>query len=129
MLINKHGAHYEYFDEHNPTNKPIGSFDLFGHKNEPTRPLYLWSFGVIETENRLRGYGQKMLNEIIALADGKPIRLYVQRSNVIALHIYQKVGFRIIGKYMGDEAWVMQHEGAYDERCFEDTNRMEKSLC
>ena len=118
MLINTVGSHCEYFDESNLIGEPIGSFDLFEHKNEPESPLYLWSFGVIKRENRLMGYGQKMLNEIIALANGKPIRLYVHRKNIIALHVYQKAGFRIIGKYMGDEAWVMQHEGNVLQECF-----------
>lgn len=110
MLIKTQSCHYVWYDENNPTAKPIGSFDMFVRKGGD-KMHELWSFGIREAENRGKGYGQRMLSEALALADGYPIRLYVHKSNDVAIHIYQKAGFRIIGKFMGDEAWTMQKDG------------------
>lgn len=111
MLIKMNDYRYQFFDENNPTEQPIGSFDLFEHKDTPSRPMYLWSFGIRDEENHFKGYGQRMLREAIAVANGKPIRLYVMRNNDVAIHVYEKFGFKIIGSYMGEMAWTMQHDG------------------
>ena len=111
MLVKTSNCRYLWFDDNGDDTKALGSFDLFCRKNNPNAPMELWSFGIIGKENRGKGYGQKMLQEAIMLADGKPVRLYVQKTNVVAMHIYQKAGFRIVGKFMGDEAWAMQYDG------------------
>lgn len=114
MLVKTNHCHYLWFDDSNNDKKALGSFDLYERKNNGNDRMELWSFGIIGSKNRGKGYGQRMLQEAIAMADGKPIRLYVHKTNVIAIHIYQKSGFRIVGKYMGEEAWVMQHDGNPD---------------
>jgi ribosomal protein S18 acetylase RimI-like enzyme len=114
MLIKAGNCHYLWFNDNSDDKKALGSFDLFERKNSGGNRMELWSFGIIGKQNRGKGYGQKMLQEAIAMAGGKPIRLYVHKTNTVAIHIYQKAGFNIIGKYMGEEAWVMQHDGNPD---------------
>lgn len=130
MLVNTTGCHYLWFDDNGNNQKAIGSFDLFVRNKDENVRMELWSFGIIGKANRGRGYGQKMLREAMSLADGKPIRLYVHKSNDVAIHVYQKAGFHIIGKYMGDEAWVMQYDGDINEQCISNVeNRKEATVC
>ena len=111
MLIkSSNGSHYNFWPEKH-IGKAVGSFDLIGNANNPDKPLEIWSFGIHEEENRGKGYGQQMLIEAIAHADGRPIRLYVYKDNFVAIHVYEKFGFKIVGKFMGERAWVMQHDG------------------
>lgn len=107
MLFNTRGAHYEWFDDNTCSSQPLGSFDLFEDKYESAPAFSLWSFGIKKDYDHNKGFGQKMLKEAIALANGKPIYLYVYKTNAPAIHIYQKAGFRIVGKYMGEQAWKM----------------------
>ena len=88
----------EYFD---PRNDSMGSFDLIDYGSR----LEIWSFGIFG-KYRGRGYGQQMLKEAIELAGDKKLMLYVEKDNDIALHIYEKAGFQIIGNY-GNVAWAM----------------------
>ena len=111
MLIETRKCHYEWFNDQICSSKPLGGFDLFQHKNPKDGPFYLWSFGIYEVHDRMNGYGQKMLKEALTLANGHPVILYVHKKNPVAIHVYEKAGFRIVGEYMGKEAWTMQHDG------------------
>lgn len=97
-------GHYKWksgdkcFDPHKDS---MGSFDLLDLDSR----IELWSFG-IWGQYRGQGHGQQMLKEAIELAGDKKLMLYVEKDNDIALHIYEKAGFQIIGNY-GNVAWAM----------------------
>ena len=54
-----------------------------------------------------------MLREFIEQFDfSKPLILYVRKENEIAIHLYEKVGFKITGDYpYGDYAYKMEYCG------------------
>ena len=108
MLIKySHSNHYNWWPDGLYGDEPrgVGSFDLF--EKSKTGTLELWAFGIHSKENRGKGYGQQMLNEALEIAGNRDVRLYVYRCNDVAIHVYEKAGFEITGKYMGDQAWVM----------------------
>lgn len=107
MLIRSNSHHYNFWPEKH-IGKAIGSFDLFDNPSKPNAPLELWSFGIIEENNRGKGYGQQMLREAIAIAGDRDIKLYVYRTNAEAIHIYEKAGFVRAGNYRDDACiWTM----------------------
>lgn len=60
---------------------------------------------------RHRGYAERMLHEFIEQFDfSKPLVLYVQRENNVAIHLYEKVGFKITGNYT-NYAYEMRYQG------------------
>ena len=69
----------------------------------------IWSFGIYG-RYRCQGYGQKMLREAIELAGDKALMLYVHKDNEIAIHVYKKAGFQVVGK-LGTLAWAMAYSG------------------
>ena len=111
MLVKTNGYHYCWYDDNNITEKPLGSFDLFERECIGGSRFELWAFGILGEENRGKGYGQRMLREAIALVGDNELRLYVYRHNKVAVHVYEKAGFRITGSYMGDKAWTMTYFG------------------
>lgn len=72
--------------------------------------LEIWSVHVFE-EFRRMGYATMMLKRVINkyLNDSRPLRLYVYKDNTVAIHLYEKLGFEIIGEY-GSNAWTMQYK-------------------
>ena len=72
--------------------------------------MEVWAFGIYG-EYRGQGYGQAMLKEIIAHWSTMTIVLFVDKTNERALHIYHKLGFKIVGEYRGgSHAWEMRLE-------------------
>lgn len=69
--------------------------------------IELWCFGIYG-EYRGKGYGQQLLQEVIQRNQKKVIILYVHKTNARAIHIYEKLGFSIIGEYMEGTAWEMR---------------------
>jgi ribosomal protein S18 acetylase RimI-like enzyme len=51
-----------------------------------------------------------MLREAIELAGDKALMLYVHKDNEIALHVYEKAGFQLVGE-LGTLAWAMAYSG------------------
>lgn len=49
----------------------------------------------IDGRRRNKGYGTQMLSEFLTgFKHDKPLILYVLKGNAIAIHLYEKVGFR-----------------------------------
>lgn len=63
---------------------------------------------------RNKGNAERMLREFIEQFNfSKPLILYVEKTNEIAIHLYEKVGFKITGEYpYGDYAYEMKYCGA-----------------
>ena len=90
----------------------MGSFELYEmafnqFSNDPV--VELWSFGIYG-QFRGKGYGQQMLKEVIELTRNKQLMLDVYKDNDIAIHVYKKAGFKVVGDY-GKYAWAMTYVG------------------
>lgn len=57
--------------------------------------LMIWSVSIAQSE-RGKGYGKQMMQELVELLGHYTLRLSVFKTNVIALHIYLSVGFRVV---------------------------------
>ena len=70
----------------------------------------IWSLGIVG-EYRRKGYATQMLTEFIQqFQHDKPIVLYVYKINKVAIHLYEKVGFVIVGDcYFDQSAYKMQY--------------------
>lgn len=89
------------------TDKTIASsFELWECKDT----FEIWCLGTLTSYMR-KGCATKMLCEFLAQFDfSKPLRLYVLKRNKIAIHLYEKVGFKIIGDKPDDcNAYMMQY--------------------
>lgn len=89
-----------------------GNLQCFGYKRNPRNKTYSGEFSLKETEDkfeiwslrvmeryRRKGYGTQMLSEFISQFHfKKPLVLYVYKANKIAIKLYEKVGFTIIGE-------------------------------
>ena len=88
-----------------------GRSKLFGYKRNPQGKTYtgrftlrdcddrleIWDLGVV-ARYRNKGYGTQMLTEFLSQFNSdKPLFLYVYKTNEIAIHLYEKVGFKIVG--------------------------------
>lgn len=103
------GIHRRFVYKRKPTNQIYsGSFDLIQHKDR----YVIWSLSV-DPRYRRRGHATRMLTEFIEqFAFDKPLFLYVYKTNEIAIRLYEKVGFVIVGEYgWSGDAWVMQYKG------------------
>lgn len=83
----------------------------------------IWSVRIFEEFQR-KGYATLMLKRIIKKYKGNvlPLVLYVAKDNDIAMHLYKKLGFEIIGKYSSN-AWAMQYKPNRQRRsCYERRN-------
>lgn len=72
----------------------------------------IWGVRILEDFQR-QGFTTLMLKRIIKKFKDKPIRLYVYKDNDVAIHLYEKLGFKIIEEYdpYGNgnySAWTMQ---------------------
>ena len=72
----------------------------------------IWCLSILE-KHRNQGHATQMLTEFLAqFKFEKPLYLYVYKTNEIAIRLYKKVGFAIIGDYKyGDYAYTMQYVG------------------
>lgn len=72
----------------------------------------IWCLGTTP-RYRNKGNAKQMLREFIEQFDfSKPLILYVRKENEIAIRLYEKVGFKIVGDYpYGDYAYKMQYCG------------------
>jgi RimJ/RimL family protein N-acetyltransferase len=94
------------------TRDNMGSFYLKRLKRNQfcDKPVVeLWSFGIYGP-HRGKGYGKQMLKEAINLAGDNVMMLYVEHDNKIAINLYKKSGFEIVGDF-GKFAWAMVYCG------------------
>ena len=85
---------YVFFKRSSDDNANIGRFLLktYDHCYE------IWALTIFG-EHRRKGYATQMLMEFFQqFQHDKPLFLYVMKSNKIAIHLYEKVGFAIVGK-------------------------------
>lgn len=103
-----------------------GNAKLFGYKQNANEQRYLgqftlketddkfeiWSLGVVG-EYRRKGYATRMLTEFLSrFKSEKPLVLYVYKSHKVAIHLYEKVGFAIVGERNSDsDIYIMQWKG------------------
>jgi ribosomal protein S18 acetylase RimI-like enzyme len=88
------------------TDEHIGRCSMFKY---PDR-YELWNFRIFPGFKR-QGYGTKMLLEVIKrykrFIKDKPLILYVYKTNNIAIHLYESLGFNIT-KDAEDNVYEMQ---------------------
>ena len=97
----------------NPLGKQYtAKFDLVERDDK----FEIWSLGVVERYRR-KGYATQMLMEFLSqFKSGKPLSLYVVKTNEIAIRLYEKVGFSIVGDYKyGSYAYEMQFGGRKEQ--------------
>ena len=89
-----------------------GRIKSFGYKRNPKLKNYQGEFDLIDKGDKLeiwslyireryrnKGYGTQMLTEFLSqFTSDKPLVLYVYKTNEIAIKLYEKVGFKIIGE-------------------------------
>ena len=131
MLIKRSNYRYSWWPDGSTEENPVGGFDLFD--DGPKRPLSLWSFGIFEEKNRGNGYGQQMLSEAIAMAENRDIELFVMTSNKIAIHVYEKAGFEVVGAPSKSAyTWRMVRKATKSTSINDDMNRRvleRESIC
>ena len=71
----------------------------------------LWNVQIFEPFQRM-GYGTFMLREIIKrykrfIKSDMPLILYVYKDNEVAINLYKRFGFKIVGEY-SKHAWEMR---------------------
>ena len=109
-MVNLVDPIYGYYEwRPSDTHPYIGQFIL----KERRDYMEIWSVS-ISSENRGKGYGQKMIGEAINIARqkslSKPLKLYVEKNNSRAIHVYEKCGFKTTGNYAGKVgAWTMTY--------------------
>lgn len=81
--------------------KYIGSFIMDEDDNT------IWNLSIKE-EYRNQGYGLLMMQDILVRFGHRPVYLYVENDNTAAMHLYQKVGFRVCGKHPWADASHME---------------------
>jgi len=74
-------------------DKEIGKIHIRIENNT----IDLWNFEIVE-EYRNCGYGTKVLKKIIRKFNYRPLWLYVFKYNYLAIHLYKKMGFKVIGE-------------------------------
>lgn len=103
-------THYQLIDTE--TRDYIGRCMIKYGTYNGNRVLELWSVLIFDKFQK-QGYGTLMLKRIIKKykKNELPLVLYVYKTNKIAIHLYEKLGFQIIGEYTEayDPAWAMQY--------------------
>lgn len=97
---------------------------VFRYKRYPSCKHFSGHFHVLDKEDRFeiwalsvdrryrnKGNGTRMLTEFLRQFNAnKPIVLYVYKTNEIAIKLYEKVGFTIIGDcHFDSTAYTMQY--------------------
>ena len=106
-LSNSRGCQYELKDT--VSKAILGGCKVHTSYNK----LEIWCVNINE-EFRRKGYATLMLQRIIRKfrKDERPLLLYVLKDNSIAIHLYKKLGFEIIGEFgFSGYAWSMQYKG------------------
>lgn len=107
-MIRLNGSDGYFILKDTETQRHLGKceVDLYDDKIE------IWGVRVYEEFQR-KGYATIMLKRIIKKYknDKIPLLLYVHKENIIAIHLYEKLGFEIVGKYLIGDAWTMQYKG------------------
>ena len=101
---NKNVQHFKYkFDAANIDYQ--GAFTLVEKENK----FEIWGLGV-PLKYRRKGYATQMLLEFLSEFNfKKTLSLYVLKRNIVAIHLYQNIGFTIVGDYKNDKgAYEMQ---------------------
>ena len=81
-----------------------GMFDLV----ERDEKYEIWSLGV-KPRYRNKGYATQMLTEFISQFKlDKPLFLYVEKCNEIAIRLYKNIGFVITGEWSARDAYIMK---------------------
>ena len=84
--------------------KVFGRFEVFKRNDK----YEIWNLHIKDDEQH-KGYGTQMLKEFLYLFNAdKPLFLYVRKQNEIAIRLYKKVGFAIVGDY-DKTAYAMQY--------------------
>lgn len=105
LCANKYTQSFGY--KHNPNGKIYtGRFDLYDRGDR----LEIWSLE-IGKRFRNKGHGTQMLTEFLSQFNSdKPLFLYVNKTNEIAIKLYEKVGFTIVGDF-STNAYTMKYNG------------------
>jgi ribosomal protein S18 acetylase RimI-like enzyme len=94
---NRNIQHFEYKVD-TSSIECQGAFTLVEKEDK----FEIWSLGV-PPKYRCKGYATQMLREFISEFDfTKILALYVLKPNTIAIHLYQNLGFKIVGDYKYD---------------------------
>lgn len=113
-LVNKTSNYYQF--RARKFGPVIGQFSLVDQDN--CNSLRIVSFCILKG-HRGKGYGQQMLREALEeakrICGNRSITLNVQDSNSVALHIYQKHGFKIMGSH-APGVYAMMYK-AQDQDC------------
>ena len=95
----------EYSWRRNANDTKIGGFALVNYRDE----IYVGGVHILE-EHRGKGYSNEMMRELIEeaarLSVDKKLYLYVSKYNKVAIHVYEKAGFKITDEY-NEGAWEM----------------------
>lgn len=105
-LCNMYGDRYGLKDTE--TQKYLCECEVWSRINR----IEIWCVKTFEEFQR-KGYATIMLQRVIKKYRSceKPLLLYVYKDNHIAIHLYEKLGFEIIGEYDGAvDAWTMQYK-------------------
>lgn len=84
----------------------IGRFSLRDRGNR----LEIWALSILPNY-RNKGNGTRMLTEFLSqFKSDKPLLIYVLKTNKTAIHLYEKVGFTIVGECSFESAaYTMQY--------------------
>lgn len=98
--------HFQY-KRHSGCKRYYGYFDLI----ERSDKFEIWSLG-IDRRYRNKGNATRMLTEFLSqFKEDKPLVLYVYKTNEIAIKLYEKVGFTIVGDCdFTPAAYTMQYK-------------------
>jgi len=69
---------------------------------------------VVDPNNRAKGIGSKLMEELIKISNGRDIILEVDEENIEALGLYRKYGFMKVGereKYYKDKNAIVMKRG------------------
>lgn len=93
--IQRGNIQYFQYKKNASDKECLGMFQLV----EKDDKFEIWALG-IQSKYRRKGYATQMLLEFISQFNfNKPLSLYVLKGNQIAIRLYEKVGFVIIGDY------------------------------
>lgn len=97
IKANIRGRAIDFTYSYGDTVRDVGSCFLTYYEGDAT--LYLYSVRINE-KHQGKGYGQRMIAQLIAwVKRHKPegiTRIWLDTVNPIALHVYEKCGFKII---------------------------------